>query len=144
MVIDQLSVFVENKLGHLADIAGLLGGAGIDLRALSIADTAEFGVLRLIVSDVGRAKALLAEAGCVVSVTRVLAVSLEDKPGSLAKVLRVLSDAGVSVEYVYAFITQKRGNAYVVLRVEDNERAAAVLTDSGIAAAGEGDIFAQE
>ncbi|MDR1060269.1 MAG: ACT domain-containing protein [Clostridiales bacterium] len=141
MVIEQLSVFVENKLGHLSDIAEILGGAGIDMRALSIADTAEFGVLRLIVSDTRRARELLAEAGCVVSVTRVLAVSLEDRPGSLAKILRALSDAGVSVEYVYAFITQKQGNAYVVLRVEDNARASEILEKSGACAGGEGDIF---
>jgi hypothetical protein len=132
MVIEQLSVFVENKLGHLSDIAEMLGGAGIDMRALSIADTAEFGVLRLIVSDTQRAKALLSAAGCVVSVTSVLAVSLEDKPGSLAKILRALSDAGVSVEYVYAFITQKQGSAYVVLRVEDNARASEILERSGV------------
>ncbi|MDR1439494.1 MAG: ACT domain-containing protein [Clostridiales bacterium] len=142
MVIDQLSVFVENKLGHLTDIAEILGGAGIDMRALSIADTAEFGVLRIIVGDTKRAKELLSAAGCVVSITRVLAVSLEDKPGSLAKILRALSDAGISVEYIYAFITQKQGNAYVVLRVEDNARAAKVLEESGVGAGSADELFA--
>ncbi|MDR2745055.1 MAG: ACT domain-containing protein [Desulfovibrio sp.] len=136
MTIDQLSVFVENKPGHLLEITETLGEAGIDLRALSIGDTAEFGVLRLIVSDADRALAVLREAGFAVSLTQVLAVSLADTPGSLSKILRVIAGAGINVEYLYAFVTRKRGGAYVVFRVEDNAAVTAILDKNGIVPVG--------
>lgn len=136
MTIDQLSVFVENKPGHLLEITETLGGAGIDLRALSIGDTAEFGVLRLIVSEADRALSVLREAGFAVSLTQVLAVSLADTPGSLSKILRVIAGAGINVEYLYAFVTRKSGGAYVVFRVEDNTAAAALLDKNGIVPVG--------
>ncbi|MDR2056402.1 MAG: ACT domain-containing protein [Desulfovibrio sp.] len=136
MTVDQLSVFVENKPGHLLEITEALGEAGIDLRALSIGDTAEFGVLRLIVSEADRALAVLREAGFTVSLTQVLAVSLADTPGSLSKILRVIAGAGINVEYLYAFVTRKSGGAYVVFRVEDNAAATAVLDKNGIVPVG--------
>ncbi|UOO38668.1 ACT domain-containing protein [Oscillospiraceae bacterium CM] len=132
MTIDQISVFVENKPGKLVDVVETLGQNGIDLRAMSIADTSDFGILRLIVDDTSKALAVLREADCVTSVNPVLAVSVEDAPGSLAKVLRALSDAAISVEYVYAFITHEPGRAFVILRVEDNEKAAEILTQNGV------------
>jgi hypothetical protein len=140
MTIDQISVFVENSPGRLAEVTTLLAENNIDLRAMSIADTADFGVLRVIVNDQERARKVLQDAGCVVSVTSVLAVSLEDKPGGLAKVLRILADAQISIEYIYAFISRKEGNAYVVFRVEDNCGAIAVLEKNGIKTAALSDI----
>jgi hypothetical protein len=142
MTIDQISVFVENRPGRLAEVTALLGGAGIDLRALSIADTENFGILRLIVSEPQRALDVLRAAEYVGSVTPVLAAPLTDAPGSLAEVLRALAEADINLEYLYAFITRQAGHAYVVLRVTDNERAAAVLAEHGIAAACPDEIFA--
>ncbi|MDR3321029.1 MAG: ACT domain-containing protein [Synergistaceae bacterium] len=141
MTVDQISVFVENKPGRLAEIAAILGDAGVDMRAMSIADTSDFGILRLIVDDPKRAQDLLNSAGCVVSVTPVLAVSIADKPGSLAKVLGVLSEADISVEYAYAFITRKQSGAYVIFRVEDNARALETLTKHGVKTAGASDLY---
>ncbi len=132
MTIKQISVFVENKSGHLARITSLLGKNGVDLRAMSIADTTDFGILRIIVNDTEKAISILKNEGCIVSVTDVLAVEMGDTPGSLAKILTLLSDSGISIEYLYAFITRKHGHAYVILRVEDNDAAAAILAKNGI------------
>ncbi|MDR1158385.1 MAG: ACT domain-containing protein [Oscillospiraceae bacterium] len=132
MAIDQISIFVENSPGRLAEVTQTLGAAGIDLRAMSIADTMDFGILRLIVSEPARALDVLKAAQCVVSVTPVLAVSVADKPGSLAQALSVLAAEGISVEYAYAFIARQQGNAYVIFRVEDNERAQTILLKNGI------------
>jgi hypothetical protein len=141
MTIDQISVFVENKPGKLAEITGLIGDAGIDLRAMSIADTTDFGILRLIVDKPQLAYDILKKADCVVSVTQVIAVSIEDKPGCLAKVLKLLSDEGINIEYVYAFITRKKEDAYVIFRMEDNERAVKILTENGIKLASGEEIY---
>ena len=141
MIVDQISIFIENKLGTLAEVTGIMGEAGIDLRALSLADTAEFGVLRVIVDDPYKALELLKAAGFVASVTQTLAVPITDSPGGLARVLRVLADANISVEYSYAFITRKEGNAYVILRVADNEQAQKALWENGVNAATDGNIF---
>jgi hypothetical protein len=141
MTIDQLSIFVENSPGRLADITGALGDAGVDLRAMSIADTKDFGILRVIVSEPARAGEALRAAGCVFSVTKVLAVPIEDKPGSLSRVLGILTEAGISIEYLYAFITRKKDNAYVIFRVEDNERAVAALAEHGVKTARAEEIY---
>jgi hypothetical protein len=141
MTIDQISVFIENKQGTLAEVIGIMGGAGIDLRALSLADTADFGVLRVIVNDPKKAHELLKAANFVVSVTPVLAVPIADVPGGLAKVLRALAAENVSVEYAYASITRKIGDAYVVFRVEDNAKAASVLAAQGIDVVAASDLF---
>ncbi|MDR3288433.1 MAG: ACT domain-containing protein [Peptococcaceae bacterium] len=141
MTIDQISVFVENNPGRLAEIVAILGNGGIDLRAMSIADTADFGILRLIVSDPKQALAILRAAECIVSVTQVLAVPIEDAPGSLARILRLLSEAEISIEYAYAFITRKQGNAYVIFRVEDNPRAVSILAQNNVKTAGADEIY---
>jgi hypothetical protein len=141
MAIDQISVFVENSVGRLAEVTAVLGDAGIDMRAMCIADTADFGILRVIVSNPKRAVEILQAAECVVSVTRVLAISIPDTPGSLSRVIGILADAGVSVEYAYAFITRKRGNAYVIFRVENNELAEEILVRNGIETAKEGELY---
>ena len=140
MTIDQLTVFVENGPGRLLEITETLGQANIDLRALSIADTAEFGIARIIASDHQRAVSLLRDAGFAVSTTKVLAVSLDDEPGALVKVLRILAEEKIHIEYLYAFITRRKGQAYVVFRVEDNDAASAALKKHGITVAGVGDI----
>ena len=132
MSINQISVFVENEPGRLADITEILGEAKVDLRAMSIADTSEFGILRIIVNDPNLALEVLKKEGCVVSVTPVLAVEIEDTPGSLAKIVRVLADEGISVEYMYAYITRKVKNAYVIFKVEDNDAAISIFSKHGI------------
>jgi hypothetical protein len=123
----QISVFIENKPGRLAAVTHALGAAGINIRALSIADTSDFGVLRLIVDDPEAAHAALKSAGFTVNLTDVIAVEVCDEPGGLAKVLDVLADAGQNVEYIYAFCEKRRGNALTVCRVENGETAKKAL-----------------
>ena len=142
MTISQLSIFVENKQGTIAGITESLAAAGISIRALSVADTQEFGILRLIVSDIDKAKAVLSDNNCVVSVTKVIGSEIPDTPGGLSKVLRGIADNGINVEYLYAFITVAGENAYVVLRVEDNENAARIMEKNGIKLISQHDIEA--
>ena len=132
MNIKQISVFVENKPGRLAAITKFLGEHQVDIRALSIADTRDFGILRLIVDKPDDTVALLKEAGYTVSITYVIAVAMSDEPGSLAKVMDILYMNGIGVEYMYAFITRTKDNAYVILRVEDNLKAIDILTKNEI------------
>lgn len=132
MNIKQLSIFVENKKGRLADITEILSDVGANIRALSIADTTDFGILRLIVDDPDAAALALKDAGVTVSITNVIAVGIDDVPGAFARPMRILSDAGIDVEYMYAFITRKSEKAYVILRVADNEAAASVLIENGV------------
>ena len=131
MAIQQLTVFLENKQGKLAEVTRVLAKSGIDLRALSIADTAEFGILRLIVSNTEKAKQILAADGTLVQITEVVGVQLSDRPGELAEVLSALDQKGVNVEYLYAFLTRNENSAYVVLRVADNVAAEKTLHASG-------------
>ena len=142
MTISQLSIFVENKQGTIAGITESLAAAGISIRALSVADTQEFGILRLIVSDIDKAKAVLSDNNCVVSVTKVIGIEIPDTPGGLSKVLRIIADNGINVEYLYAFITVAGENAYVVLRVEDNENAARIMEENGIKLISQHDVEA--
>ncbi|MBQ3791718.1 MAG: ACT domain-containing protein [Clostridia bacterium] len=132
MYVRQISVFVENKKGKLAEITKLLSDAGVNLRALSIADTQDFGILRLIAADPTAVAMRLSQEGYICNVTEVLAVSLEDRPGSVNRVLTVLSDSGVNVEYAYAFVSSRPGYAHLVLRVSDNDLAVCVLKGTGI------------
>lgn len=132
MAIKQLSIFVENKEGTLVTITDALAKAEVDIRAMSIADTQDFGILRLIVSDIDKAKAALEENDCFVSITNVVGVTVSDEPGSLAKVVRILTDNKINIEYMYAFITVSKQFANVVLRVEDNEVAEKILVENGI------------
>ena len=142
MTINQLSIFVENKAGTVEKITRSIADAGVSIRALSVADTQEFGILRLIVSDVEKAKEALHNNDCVVSITKVIGVQIPDVPGGLSDVLKLVSDRGINVEYLYAFITIARKHAYVVLRVEDNEKAAKILTDAGIKLVSQEDVEA--
>ena len=127
MTIKQLSVFVENKQGRLSEITGILQGAGVDIRALSLADTTDFGILRLIVDKEDGAEAALRGAGLTVSLTPVIAAGIADRPGGLAEAMALLRDGGISVEYMYAFISRRKEMAYVILRVDDNGKAAELL-----------------
>ena len=142
MTINQLSIFVENKAGTVAEITKSIAKAGVSIRALSVADTQEFGILRLIVSDVEKAKEALSESECVVSVTKVIGVEIPDVAGGLSGVLELMSDNNINVEYLYAFITISGKHAYVVLRVEDNEKAAKLLTEKGVKLVDQADIDA--
>jgi len=132
MSIDQLSVFVENKQGKLVEVVEAVGAAGIDLRALSIADTSDFGVLRIIVDRPVDALKQLTDLGYVVRMNQVLPVSIDDTPGSLGKTLRILADNGINVEYTYAFVAHGKDRAFVILRVEDNDKAEAILRKAGV------------
>ena len=142
MTIDQLSVFVENKPGKLVEAAETLSSAGIDMRAMSLADASDFGILRIIVDKPNLALKTMQDAGYLVQMSKVLPVSLSDEPGSLGKVLRTLADAGIDVLYLYAFVAHKPGSAYVIIRVEDNERAEAVLTENGISLVSSEEMYA--
>ena len=140
MAIRQLSVFLENRHGTLVEVTELLAAEGIDIRAMSLADTQDFGILRLIVNDPEKAKAALAKIGFIASVNEVLAVAINDNPGALSEVIHVLAGADVNIEYMYAFLSNHKGNAYVVLRVVDNDSTSAVLEAAGIPLVSEADI----
>ncbi|MBP1737517.1 MAG: amino acid-binding domain protein [Oscillospiraceae bacterium] len=132
MLIKQLSVFVENQKGKLWEITDILRKGEVDIRALTIADTTDFGILRLIVSDPAKAEYSLKEQGFTVSLTDVIAVQVDDRPGALAAVLDVLNQADISVEYMYAFVSKAEDAACVILRVDDNARALEVLKQNGV------------
>ena len=126
-----MSVFIENKRGRLAEITKILKENGVDIRALSIADTKEFGILRLIVNDAQKAADVLKEDGFTVSLTKVVAIGIDDRPGGLAAAMEVLRDNEISVEYMYAFISRSEDTAYVILRVANNEEAVRIFTENG-------------
>lgn len=127
MTMKQLSVFVENKPGTLAEITGILGENGIDMCALSVADTERYGILRLIVNNPQKAEDALKAAGFKVSLTDVIAIAVSHKPGGLSKALKHVAKAGIAVEYMYAFVSPKADTAYVILRVQDNQKAILAL-----------------
>ncbi len=132
MQIKQLSVFIENKPGRLADITEVLAENKIDIRAISVADTSDFGILRIIVDKPEEASAILKEAGMTVSLSKVIAVGIGDITGEFARAIRVLADEKVSVEYVYAFVSRDKGKAYVIIRAEEGDRAAQVLLKNNV------------
>lgn len=132
MKVKQISLFMENRTGRLADVARTLGGADINIRALSLADTSDFGILRLIVNDVDRALQVLRASGHTAIVTEVIAVEVPDQPGGLATVLTALEKAGVNVEYMYAFVEKATDKAVLVFRFENMDDALAAFNNSGI------------
>ena len=132
MSIKQISVFVENKPGALYGLTGVLAQNGVDLRALSLAETSEFGIVRIIVDNLYRATTVLKDAGYVHSLTPVVGVAIPDVPGGLNKVLQVLTDARINVEYMYAFLGGKTEAAYMIFRVADEGAAEAALAARGI------------
>ncbi len=141
MYIKQLSVFVENKKGRLAEITEVLAHKGVDIRALSIADTTDYGILRLIVDDAEKAEKALKSENITVSIKKVIGISVLDVPGAFSQALRHLEDGDVEIEYAYAFITSRPGKAYVILRVNDREKAFDILKKSGIEIITQKEIF---
>ena len=131
MAVKQLSVFVENRPGRLSAVTRLFGDNGIDIRAMSIADTKDFGILRLIVNDPEKALGLLKESDYPVTITNVIAIGVQDAPVGLAGAMETLYENNISLEYMYAFVSKTENTAYVVFRVENNEKAAEALEEKG-------------
>ena len=140
MAIKQLTVFVPNKQGALVSITDTLAANNVNIRALSIAETAEFGILRLIVSDEAIAEKTLSEEGYLIKIVEVVGVKIGDAPGKLTAALSVLDKAGINMEYLYAFMARTEKHAYVVLRVEDNAAAEAALEAAGFHLVTDADI----
>lgn len=131
-MVKQLSVFLQNKSGKIASVTRTLYKNGIDIRALSIADTTDFGILRMLVNDVEKAKAALAKENCIVSINEVDVVAVPDKPGGLAEVLQKLSDAQIDIEYMYSLIDRGTDDAYMVFRLSDEANLLDVLEANGL------------
>lgn len=132
MQVEQISVFLENRAGRLAEVSAILAEAGVNIRALSLADTSDFGVLRLIVNNNEKAMETLKNAGFTVGKTNVLAVEVEDRPGGLHKILDVLYKSKINVEYMYAFVQQSGNNAVMIFRFDQTEKAMNVLAENNI------------
>jgi len=132
MLVKQISIFLENKSGRLAEVTRVLGSNNIDISALSIADTTDFGILRLIVNNPKEAERILRENGFTVSCTDVIAIGVEDKPGGLAKALEILEGINVEIEYMYAFVGKTSEKALVILKVANPDKVIEVLKNAGI------------
>lgn len=132
MSVNQVSIFLENTKGRLAEVTRVLAKEGIDLRALSLADSSDFGVLRIIVADPDRCIKVLKDNGFVARTTEVVAVEVEDRPGGMSRVLDALNEAGLNVEYMYAFVAKAGQNAVVVCKIDERGRALEVLKAKGI------------
>ena len=132
MDLEQISVFMENRPGSLADITGALARADVNIRALSLADTADFGILRLVVNQPDKARRALKEGGFTVGMTTVLALEIPDRPGGLSGILQILAAAAINVEYMYAFVQKSGENAVVIFRFDEPERAARAMRDAGV------------
>lgn len=131
MSLKQLSIFLENRTGQLAEISSVLANNGIDLRALHISETADYGVLRLIIADWQRAVSILKDEGALVSTTDVITVSVPDKPGGLSSLLKVLAEEDIGVSYMYSVFGKKNGGANMVLKVSDVEKVEEILVSNG-------------
>ena len=132
MRVEQISIFLENKAGRLAEVTGILAEAGINIRALALADTSDFGVLRLLVNDNQKAETALKQRGFTVSKTRVVAVEVSDRPGGLHHILELLDRAGINVEYMYAFVQQSGDNAVMIFRFDQTDGAIKALEADGL------------
>ena len=141
MSVKQISVYIENQPGKLAETTRFIADHGINLRALSIADTRDFGILRIIADEPEASAEKLREGGYIVNVTEVIAVGIKDAPGSLAAILEIIAAAGVSVEYTYAFLATRISGAVMIFRVDDGEKAAAALKEAGIRTVDQAEIF---
>ncbi|MBA2881742.1 hypothetical protein HNR65_002073 [Desulfosalsimonas propionicica] len=132
MQAEQISIFLENKAGRLSDVTGILWQNQVNIRALAVADTTDFGVLRLIVDDNAKAEQVLKNAGFTVRKTKVVAVEVADQPGGLHSILEMLYKAGINVEYMYAFVRQSGDNAVMIFRFDQPEQAIDVLSQNGV------------
>lgn len=142
MNVKQLSIFLENKPGRLAEVTRLFEEGRINIRALALADTSEFGILRLIVNDYEKALQLLRDRGYTVGVTEVVAVEVEDRPGGLRRILKALSEDGINVEYMYAFVRQSGRNAVLIFRFDDVASAVKRLAAEGVRVIDGSDLYA--
>ena len=143
MKLHQLSVFLENQPGQLRVPCAVLADAGINIVTLSLADTEQFGILRLIVPDWQKAKTVLEAAGCVVKVTEVLAVEVADRPGGMAQLLEVMDRTGLNIEYMYAFTEKRSDKGILVFRFEDPDAAGQALQAAGVNIVGTVDLFSR-
>ena len=132
MAVKQLSVFLENKKGSLSGLADILAEGGIDLKAMTVADTKDYGIARLIVDDVEKALVLLTQNGQTAKVREVCGFKVQDAVGGLAKALDILENNDLNIEYMYAIVTSDAEHAHIVARVDDNEKAEKVLTENGV------------
>lgn len=132
MKVEQISIFLENKSGRLAEVTRRLGEGGVNIRALTLADTTDFGILRLIVNEKDKALRILKEAGFTVGMTEVVAVEVPDRPGGLADILLRLGEEGINVEYMYAFVEKSGDDAVVIFRFDEVDKAIAVLRRDGV------------
>jgi len=132
MKVEQISIFLENRAGRLSEVTRVLSESGVNIRALSLADTSDFGILRLIVSDFDHAKKVLKDNGFTVGRTTVVAVEVEDKPGGLHNILHLLSSQGINVEYMYAFVQQSGKNAVLIFRFDRTDEAIEILQKNGL------------
>ncbi len=132
MLVKQISVFVQNEPGRLSFITQLMAENRIDIRSISISDTVDFGILRLIVNDPEKCEQVLKQNGFTVSITNVIAVGIPDEPGALAKVFSLADENGVNIEYVYAFISHTTQDACIIMRVNNGEQAIKVLREKGV------------
>jgi len=132
MRVKQISIFLENKSGRLAEVTGILSDAGVNIRALSLADTSDFGVLRLIVDDTQKAQETLKAQGFTAGTTDVVAVEVEDKPGGLHTILNILQLANINVEYMYAYVHPSENNAIMIFRFDQIDEAVSVLQENGV------------
>jgi len=142
MKVKQLSIFLENQSGRLAEVMRALGDENANIRALSLADTSGFGILRLIVSDIEKAQKVLKDKGFTVRETDVLAVEVPDRPGGLAGILDVLAGAGINIEYMYAFVEKSGENAVVIFRIEDIDQAIVTLQSKGVKILSANEVYA--
>jgi hypothetical protein len=129
---EQISVFLENKAGRLCEVTGVLAEAQVNIRALALADTSDFGVLRLIVDQTQKAKEALKKAGFTVGKTNVLAVEVPDRPGGLYEILSLLQNSNINVEYMYAFVQQSGSNAVMIFRFDNTDEALRVIQEKGL------------
>ncbi len=141
MGVRQISVFLENKAGRLSDVTKVLGDNNVDISALSIADTAHFGILRLLVNNPDLAETVLKKNGYTVSISNVIAIAIDDNPGALAKALEVLTDEDITIEYIYAFTGKTENKALVVLKVEDIEKATELLRSRNIRVLDDSEVY---
>ncbi len=132
MKVEQISIFLENKSGRLAEVTDVLARNGINIRALSLADTADFGIFRLIVNDTEKAVAALKKSGFTVNRNEVVAIQVPDRPGGLAGILNSLQGKGLNVEYMYAFVQRSEGNAVLIFRFDEIEKAIEALNKAGV------------
>ncbi len=142
MDLEQISVFMENRPGSLAGITNVLAQADVNIRALSLADTADFGILRLVVNQPDKARRALKDGGFTVGTTTVLALEIPDRPGGLGRVLQILAAASVNVEYMYAFVQKSGENAVVIFRFDEPDRAAQTLREAGVRVLSGEDVYA--